>query len=417
MVALTEIPDPSAPRQTGGALPARLALRAAVAGGLILAAVALASSPIHASPLAVVLSFALCVAVAIIVRWLIAPSVAGLVAGCLAVLSGCFLITSATYPGSGFVVTALLGAGIGPFLPSRRSLRGVDVLSGGATASVIVLLGWQFGSAAAAVAFSLLAIAATAAAVLSRPRLPRSSPRSPLMVSVVLLYGAFSFFWVGSTSPSVEWLGSLTSHGPRDRNEVAITFDDGPDANYTLPIATILEQYGARGTFFEVGKAIVRNPQITQELMDRGHVVGNHSYHHDAFGYLHPGYPELALTQDVFRDLLHTCPALFRPPHGTHTMFMSRVVDNAGMRLVTWDVSAKDWIETDADALARHVLEKVKPGSIILLHDSIDGNAGADRSVVVKALPAILEGLKAKGLTPVTLDKLIGAPAYLSHCP
>ena len=58
----------------------------------------------------------------------------------------------------------------------------------------------------------------------------------------------------------------------------------------------------------------------------------------------------------------------------------------------------------------------MKPGSIILLHDSIDGNPGADRSVVVKALPSILEGLKAKGLTPVTLDKLIGAPAYLSNC-
>ncbi|MEP6870789.1 MAG: polysaccharide deacetylase family protein [Anaerolineaceae bacterium] len=416
MVALTEMPERSVPGPTGGPAATTRALGAAVGGGLILPAVALAGSPIHASALVVVLSFALCATVAIFVRRLMAPNVAGLVAGCVAVLSGCFLIASATYPGSGFVVAALVGIGIGPFLPARQSLRPIEVTCLGVATAVIVLLGWQFGSETTAVAFSLLATAATTVMVLSRPRLTRSSPRSPLMVFVVLLYGAFSFFWVGSTSPSVEWLGSLTSHGPADRNEVAITFDDGPDANYTLPIATILEQYGVRGTFFEVGKAVLRNPQITQELMDRGHVVGNHSYHHDAFSYLHPGYPELARTQEVFRDLFQTCPALFRPPHGTHTMFMSRIVENAGMRLVTWDVSAKDWIESDAETLARHILEKVKPGSIILLHDSIDGNPGADRSVVVKALPAILEGLKAKGLTPVTLDKLIGAPAYLSNC-
>lgn len=417
MVSLTEMPAPTGSQRAGRNTVARAALAASIAGGLIHPAVALAGSPVHASAQIWTTALLLTIALAVLVRWAVVPSEVARLTGCLAVIAACFLLSSATYPGSGFVVTTLFAAGIGPFLPHRSALNATLIASAITAAMVIAVGDWQFGSEAAGVLFAFLAVAATVASLASTPRLRRSSRRTATLTSATLLYGAFSVFWVGSTSPSVEWFGSLTSHGPRNRNEVAITFDDGPDVNYTLPIATILEQYGARGTFFEVGKAIVRNPEITRELIERGHIVGNHSYHHGAFSYLDPRYSELALTQDTFRDLLHACPALFRPPHGTHTPFMSHVVDNAGMQLVTWDVSAKDWIETDADALARHVLAKVKPGSIILLHDSIDGEPGADRSVVVAALPAILEGLKAKGLTPVTLDKLIGKPAYLGSCP
>jgi peptidoglycan/xylan/chitin deacetylase (PgdA/CDA1 family) len=89
---------------------------------------------------------------------------------------------------------------------------------------------------------------------------------------------------------------------------------------------------------------------------------------------------------------------------------MSAKVEDDGMTLVTWDVSAKDWVETDPARLARNILARAEPGSIILLHDGLDGFPGADRSVVVEALPAILDGLKAKGLTPVTLDVLLGKP-------
>ena len=196
-----------------------------------------------------------------------------------------------------------------------------------------------------------------------------------------------------------------------------ITFDDGPNPPFTLEKTDILEAHGARGTFFEVGKAVVQRPDVTKELIQRGHLVGNHSFNHGAFSYLDPGYPELAQTEDAFRDDVGVCPAIFRPPHGTHTPLMSHVVDDAGMTLATWDVSAQDWVETDPTRLAANILAKVKPGSAILLHDGIDGNIGADRSVVLQALPAILDGLAAKGLKPVTLDKLLGVPGSLVKCP
>lgn len=242
-------------------------------------------------------------------------------------------------------------------------------------------------------------------------------PASPLLVSGATLgiavVALFATFWTGSTNPRARWFGSLQSHGDRSVPTVAITFDDGPNPDYTLEVARILDEYGAKGTFFEVGKAVAQRPDITKALLADGQVVGNHSYLHDAVRYLDPGYPELERAERAIARETGVCPALFRPPHGTHTPFMSHIVDDRGMTLVTWDVSAQDWVEDDPGRLAANILAKVKPGSIILLHDGLDGNIPADRSVVVKALPAILDGLAAKGLRPVTLPELLHVPAYL----
>ena len=207
------------------------------------------------------------------------------------------------------------------------------------------------------------------------------------VTGITVAFGLFAVFWVGSTAPTVEWFGSVYSHGPRSGNEVALTFDDGPNPPFTLEIASILEAHGVRGTFFEVGKAVVQRPDITKQLIARGHTVGDHSYYHGAFSYLNPAYPELDKAQTAFKDAVGTCPALYRPPHGTHTPFMSDKIDSDGMTLINWDVSAQDWIETDPQRLATNILARVKPGSIILLHDGIDGNIGADRSVILDALP------------------------------
>jgi peptidoglycan/xylan/chitin deacetylase (PgdA/CDA1 family) len=86
------------------------------------------------------------------------------------------------------------------------------------------------------------------------------------------------------------------------------------------------------------------------------------------------------------------------------------------MVTVTWDVSAQDWSAHDGAIVARKVLDQVRPGSIILLHDGLDGTVTADRSVLIDALPIILDGLHAKGLEPVRLDELLGRPGYLEHC-
>lgn len=394
------------------------AVRAAVAGGVVLPFVALLGTPIHASVVVAASASLLALLTAIATNRLAGRGTASMAVGLLATLIACFLVGEASYPGSAFVVAALLGAGIGVLVPPALDVRAIAAAV--ACAEALVALRVIFEATTAAVGLAILAAGSGALWFAGRRGGDDPGPtrrgRSATVSAVVLLYAGFSVFWVGSTAPTVTWFGALRSHGPRTGNEVAITFDDGPNPPYTLEIADILEAHGARGTFFEVGKALVERPDVAKDLIARGHMVGNHSYYHGAFSYLDPRYPELAQTDDVFREDVGVCPSVFRPPHGTHTPFMSHVVTSHGMTLVTWDVSAQDWVETDAARLARNILAKVKPGSIILLHDGIDGNIGADRSVVVDALPAILDGLAAKGLKPVTLDKLLGLPATLSQC-
>jgi peptidoglycan-N-acetylglucosamine deacetylase len=222
--------------------------------------------------------------------------------------------------------------------------------------------------------------------------------------------------WTGANSPSVEWFGRTVSHGPRNQGEVALTFDDGPNATTTLAVRDILDSEGVKGTFFSVGKAVEQRPDISRDLVADGQLVGNHSFHHDSWRWLDPRYPELARTERVVSAMLGVCPAFYRPPHGQHDPFMAHVVGRAGMQMVMWDVSADDWATTDADLVARRVLSQVRPGSIIVLHDGLDGRVNVDRTVVVRALPKILAGLRQRGLKPVRLDVLLGTPGYLAHC-
>ena len=248
--------------------------------------------------------------------------------------------------------------------------------------------------------------------MLARPTHPSS--RLPGAGGAALALGMAC--WIGANSTSAQWFGRVVSHGPSDRREVALTFDDGPNIAYTLEVRDVLDRYGVKGTFFTVGKALDKRPDISRALLQDGHLLGNHSYLHDELRWLDPRYPELARTQHAFRRDLGVCPTFYRPPHGQHTPFMAWVVHRHHMTMVTWDASAGDWATHDAALVARRILRKVGPGSIIDLHDGLDGNLVADRSVLVRALPRILDGLRARGLHPVRLDLLLGKTPYAGSC-
>ena len=319
-------------------------------------------------------------------------------------------------------ITVLIGLGVGVGVGLgggalgvlRRREAAVGAAAGLAILSVLVAVDGVHGTAWAGV---LDGVAIAAAGVLARSR-PRAgtpgSVRAAATVAAVVTVGAT--LWVGANSPTVTWFGSQVSHGPRDGREVAITFDDGPDDPYTLEIARILDARGAKGTFFMVGKALDRRPDIARALREDGHLLGNHSYHHDEWRWLDPRYPELDRTQGAFRHNLGVCPTFYRAPHGQHTPFLAHVVGDHGMTMVGWDVSSGDWNTHDAGLVARRTLDDVKPGSIIVLHDGLDGSVTADRSVLVRAVPMILDGLERRGLKPVRLDALLHERGYGDHC-
>jgi len=315
------------------------------------------------------------------------------------------------------VIAVLAGVGTGLAVPRARPWRDPVAVAGllGALAVGALLLAVVGASAALwwALVVVLVAAVMTMAIGWGRPR-PAAAPRLTVGVGIgAVTWAIVLMAWVAANTPTVNWFGGTISHGPRSGHEVAITFDDGPDDPYTLKVRDILDAHGVKGTFFTVGKALDARPDITQALYDDGQLVGNHSYHHDYWRWLDPRYLELSRTQDAFERHLGVCPAFFRPPHGQRTPFMSWLVHRDGMSMVTWDVSATDWSSTDGAEVAADVLKRAKPGSIILLHDGLDGTVHADRSVLLTALPLIIDGLRQRGLEPVRLDQLLGKPGYV----
>lgn len=324
-------------------------------------------------------------------------------------------------PNSPLVVFESVGLGIGVGLiaasvrdPDRRAFLGfVEGL-------VALALAATFGpDAAPFVVGGVLGLLGAAAALTTGETRPgdtacRSGARVMAAVGAVSL--AALVFWVGSNDPAVAWFGPQIVHGSRHVRAVAVTFDDGPNAGSSLRIAHVLDSYGAKGAFFTVGKALDRRPDISKALLADGQLLGNHSYHHDQWRWLDPRYPELDRTEAAFKRDLGVCPALYRPPHGERTWFISHLVASKHMKLVLWDDSAGDWATNDAHLVASRILRKVKPGSVILLHDGLDGNVTANRSVVVRALPLILDGLRSRHLRVERLDRLLGVRPYRKSC-
>ena len=214
---------------------------------------------------------------------------------------------------------------------------------------------------------------------------PRSPPRSAGSAfrartgsapsrSVTSLVMATSLFvgYVGASTVGATWFGGGVVHGPRTADEVAITFDDGPNPVATPEIMRILDRAHVQGTFFVVGKALDAEPQIVRDLYARRAPCRRTTRTTPIGGAsLDPTYPELARTQAAFARNIGTCPVWFRPPDGDKTPMMARVVHRNDMRMAMWDVSGRDSAITDPQKLADHVLENVKKGSIIELHDGL----------------------------------------------
>jgi peptidoglycan/xylan/chitin deacetylase (PgdA/CDA1 family) len=336
--------------------------------------------------------------------------------GVVIVAASAWLFTQTELGPMTWWVSLALGLGLGITLP--RHLRPGRALVASATlAMVTIVLARVAGGRGAALVVGTGWAVVSAVVVSVLPPVSRRSARSGLLVaSTTVLFFLGLAGWIGANSPSARWFGSLVDHGPRNRREVALTFDDGPNIAYTPAVRAILDAHGVKGTFFTVGKALDARPDISRALLDGGHLLGNHSYLHDEIRWLDPRYPELERTQRAFRRDLGVCPSFFRPPHGRHNPFMAHAVHRHRMTMVTWDVSAGDFATHDAALVARRVLQRARPGSIIDLHDGIDGDLAADRSVLVRALPMILDGLRTRGLRPVRLDVLLERPGYGAAC-
>lgn len=197
------------------------------------------------------------------------------------------------------------------------------------------------------------------------------------------------------------------THGRRDQMKVALTFDDGPNPPRTDQVIEILDSRGARGTFFVLGKWVERWPQAFMRIVDKGHAVGNHSHLHQA----HLG--DFDRAEAAIGNLLGR-PTQFLRAHyfNFFTCLYSPVALAPEMKIVDADVNPADFAKTDPGAIVAATLNDpaLAGGSIIDLHDSTESDDDALRLArplpMIEALPAIIDGLQARGYELVGLDEM-----------
>ncbi len=188
---------------------------------------------------------------------------------------------------------------------------------------------------------------------------------------------------------------------------VALTFDDGPSPDTTPRVLDALRDAGARATFFVLGRHAEQYPDIMRRIVSEGHEVANHTYSHGilVFAGRRRTTRELVRTQRLIEAAGAPPPRLVRAPHGFRNPLTVRIARRLGYRVVGWTKGVFDTSAPGADVIARRSIAALRPGAILLLHDA-DGNGSGDRSQTADALPAILAGVRAAGLEPVTMSYL-----------
>lgn len=193
--------------------------------------------------------------------------------------------------------------------------------------------------------------------------------------------------------------------------EVALTFDDGPTPYSSPPIYDVLERWHAPATFFDEGQFVTLWPHLLQREWKDGFAIAVHTWDHPEMttqtpdGLRHQFGDTLAAIHKILGA--DACVWLWRPPYGDYNHLVVRTADSYGLTTITWDTSSNDWTRPGAAVIVQNVLGLAHPGSVILMHDG-----PAFREQTAAALPYILQGLLARGLTPVTLPRLLADAGY-----
>lgn len=200
---------------------------------------------------------------------------------------------------------------------------------------------------------------------------------------------------------------ALSIYNGENRNQLALTFDDGPSFKYTDKVLSILKKERIKATFFIVGQKAEQYPEILKSIADQGHEIGNHTYHHSRLTEIDNNtvLTELEMTSSVIGRITGKKTVFFRPPFGWYTRAERGLIEQNGYKFVLWTVNADDfyhsgWGMLTPQAITKRVLKGVRGGDVILAHD--------DSEQLVEALPGIIESLKKRGYAFVTLSQLTG---------
>ena len=195
---------------------------------------------------------------------------------------------------------------------------------------------------------------------------------------------------------------AVPAPAPTTGNKViALTFDDGPGP-HTAHLLDVLDQYGAKATFFLIGSKVSSQANVVRSIHARGHQLGNHSWSHPEL----PKLPvnqiagEIDRTNDAIKQATGVTPAILRPPYGAVNGVVLEQLRLRGMSSILWSVDTRDWADRNSDIVCSRAVAGARPGAIILMHDI--------HQTSVNAVPCILSALKQQGYSFVTVQGLLG---------
>ncbi|WP_052807395.1 glycosyltransferase [Risungbinella massiliensis] len=206
--------------------------------------------------------------------------------------------------------------------------------------------------------------------------------------------------------------------GANYEKKVVLTFDDGPDPEYTNDILKILREKKVPATFFLLGQNALLHPGVVKTMYEDGHELGNHTFFHPvlADSIKERIHYELNATNRVIQAITKRTPNIYRPPYQATpdpvTMKALLSIERAqesGLTMIGENIDTLDWQKPSPQEMIKMVEKQLENGNMILLHD-----AGGDRTSTVKALPILIDTLHQKGYQIVTVGELLGHSRDLS---
>ena len=221
---------------------------------------------------------------------------------------------------------------------------------------------------------------------------------------------SFALFTVFFDQAVIVRKGTIYCVPLRDK-VVALTFDDGPSPKWTPLILDELKKAGVKATFFMLGEHVAKYPEVARRVALEGHEIENHTYTHHVLLYYKPYelVKEVRDAEKIIRDVTGVTTRYFRPPKAWLTNQEKIQLQEMGYKVVLWSLNSKDWVTFDDKYMIKYILHHVRPGDIILFHDSggTFSTEGGDRQETVLAISRVIERLKERGYRFVTVSELV----------